>query len=70
MCYSVKEIREIRKLTQREAAEKLGVPLSTYRSWEEDISKVSVSKAVAITDLFGIRLSELCINDEAEECLR
>lgn len=57
--YTLKELRARKNWTQRETAEKLGISVQTYNSWEKDISNVGVSKVQAVAKLFGVKLSEI-----------
>ena len=63
MQYSLKELRARNNWTQRQTAEKLGISVQTYNAWEKDISKVAVGKVIAVAELFGVKLSEIKIND-------
>ena len=57
--YTVKELRARKNITQAETAEKIGITVQTYNSWEKDISKVSVGKVKALADLFGVTIGEI-----------
>lgn len=57
--YTLKELRARKNWTQRETAERLGISVQTYNSWEKDISNVGVSKVQAVAKLFGVKLSEI-----------
>lgn len=59
MKYSIKELRQIRKWTQQDAADHLGISVRTYSRWERNPAKLEVSKAVLLADLYGVRLSEI-----------
>ena len=57
--YTIKELRARKNITQAETAEKIGISVQTYNSWEKDISKVAVGKVKALADLFGVTLGEI-----------
>lgn len=57
--YTIKELRARKNITQAETAEKIGITVQTYNSWEKDISKVSVGKVKALADLFGVTIGEI-----------
>lgn len=70
MKFTLRELRARRKLTQRQVAEGLGVSLTTYNGWEKDISNVSVRKAQAVADYFGVALGQIsfCSEHENNSC--
>ncbi len=57
--YTLKELRARKNVTQRQAAAALGVSLTTYHAWEQDISNVGVSKVQAVADYFGVALGQI-----------
>lgn len=59
MTFTLKELRARRNLTQKQAAEALGVSLTTYNAWEKDISGVAVSKVKAVADFYGVDLGQI-----------
>lgn len=59
MKYSLKELRARKQWTQRETAEKLGISLQTYNSWEKDVSHVAISKVSALASLFGVKIGQI-----------
>ena len=62
MQFTLKELRARKNETQLETSRHLGVSLQTYNSWEKDVSKVSIGKAQAIAEYFGVTLSEIKFN--------
>lgn len=59
MQFSLKELRARMGWTQAETAKKLGVSTQTYNAWENNLSNVKISRAMAIAELFQVPLSEL-----------
>lgn len=57
--YSIKELRTRKNETQAQTAEAVGVSVQTYCAWEKDISKVAVSKVIALAKHFGVPLSQI-----------
>jgi transcriptional regulator with XRE-family HTH domain len=53
------ESRHRLKLSQQEAAEKIGVSQGTYHNWESGKTKVSLSKLHQISSVLHIELSKL-----------
>lgn len=51
---TIKGIRFDLSLTQQEMANKLGVPLNTYRRYENYITKIPVNVLIKIADLAKI----------------
>ena len=67
MLFELKTIRKKSGLSQEEAAEQFGVPLNTYRNWEQlktmprnraDIPRLAAFFGVTVEDLFGNDLVE------------
>lgn len=59
MKFTLKELRARRNITQKQAAECLGISLATYNSWEKDISNVAISKVQAVADFYGVALGQI-----------
>ena len=60
MLYELKAIRKRSNLSQKEAAEQLGVNPGTYRNWEQCKNQPQKSSEVKrIADFFGVTVSEL-----------
>lgn len=57
--YTIKELRARKDVTQSRAAADLGVSTQTYNAWEQDISKVAISKVKAVAEYYGVNLSEI-----------
>ena len=56
----LKEMRKASGLTQKEVAERANVKLSTYRTWEQGVSGISLEKAYALAIVLGCTLNDLC----------
>lgn len=60
MLYELKAIRKRSNLSQKEAAEQLGVNPGTYRNWEQCKNQPQKSSEVKrLADFFGVTVSEL-----------
>lgn len=57
------KLKELRRLagyrSMRSLAEKLGVPTSTYASWECGTRAIPLDKAVEVAELLGCSLDEM-----------
>lgn len=82
MLFELKAIRKKSGLSQENAAKQLGVPLNTYRNWEQlktmprdrgDIPRLARFFGVTVEDLFGEdfvepgTLNDLCETPKAEK---
>lgn len=56
----LKEIRISRGLKQEEVASMLKMSLSTYRSWEQGVSKLTLENAYKIALTLGCTPNDLC----------
>ncbi len=56
---NIRQLREERKLTQEQVAEKLGVTFQAVSSWERDEYRPDLDKAVKLADIFGVSLSAI-----------
>ena len=59
MKYTIKELRARKKETQADVAKAIGVSTTTYNAWEKDLSNVAISKVAALSEHFGVSLSEI-----------
>lgn len=59
MKYTLRELRARKRWTQRETANKLGVSVQTYNTWEKDVSHVAISKVNAMAKLFGVKIGQI-----------
>lgn len=55
----LKELRQEKKLSQKEIALELQVPLRTYQRWENGESQIKPDKAQALADYFGVSVGYL-----------
>lgn len=56
----LKEMRKASGLTQKEVAERAKVKLSTYRTWEQGVSGISLENAYTIALVLGCSVNDLC----------
>lgn len=59
--YTLKELRARKNWTQEETAERLGISLQTYNSWEKDFGKVKIRAGAAVAKLFDVKIDEIQI---------
>ncbi|GFE46153.1 MULTISPECIES: helix-turn-helix domain-containing protein [Streptococcus] len=55
----LKELRHEKKLSQKEIALQLQIPLRTYQRWENGESQIKPDKAQALADYFGVSVGYL-----------
>lgn len=55
--------RQIRRVSRRELAEKIGVHYNTLRNWELGESDLKAEKLVAISRVLGCTIEELLLVD-------
>ncbi len=55
----LKEIRKIRKLTQKQVAEQLNIAQTTLSTYEVGTSKVDIEMLVQLADLYHVSVDEL-----------
>ncbi|MFC5630080.1 MULTISPECIES: helix-turn-helix domain-containing protein [Streptococcus] len=55
----LKELRQEKKLSQKELAEKIGVHYRTLQNWENGESQIKPDKAQALADYFGVSVGYL-----------
>lgn len=55
----LKELRQKKKLSQKEIALELQVPLRTYQRWENGESQIKQDKAQKLSDYFGVSIGIL-----------
>ena len=53
------KMRKAAKLTQREASDRSGIPLSTLRRWEQGVNEPDVASIALLADLYGCTTDEL-----------
>ena len=56
---NLKALREERKLSQKQVAENLNIPVSTYANWEQGRTQPSIEDICRILSLFEIEANEL-----------
>lgn len=62
---NVKRIREIRRLTQEEMAESLGMSQSNYSKLERDEIEFNISRLIEISQVLNVKPEELLRADES-----
>lgn len=65
--YSLRELRARKNKTQRQVAADLGISVTTYSAWENDISNVAVSKVQAVAEYFGVALGQISFTPAHEK---
>lgn len=65
MKFTIKQAREYRGLTQREAASRLGIALSTYRLYEWGDLEMKIGMAKRFADMVDMPLDQLIFYTKA-----
>ena len=60
----LKELRQEKKLSQKEIALELQIPLRTYQRWENGESQIKPDKAEKLADFFGVSIAHLLGYDD------
>lgn len=55
----LKEIRLEKKLTQIKVAKSLNIAITTYASWEQDLSEPKIEMILKLCELFEVTADEL-----------
>ena len=61
--YTLKELRARKNETQKQTAIAMGVSTQTYNAWEKNIANVSVSKVSALAKHFGVKITDIFLNE-------
>jgi transcriptional regulator with XRE-family HTH domain len=56
---TLKELRKLSGLSQKEFAEKANIPFTTYRRYENNVAKMEVGKLFYICDILGISAANI-----------
>lgn len=67
MALTLRQWRRAKEISQEKMAQILGVHVNTYQNWEEDPEKISIGKAMAIAEVFGISLDDITFRKEEAE---
>lgn len=61
----IKELREARHLTQKEAAEALGYHTTTYARWEQEVHQIKLIDAINIAKFYNVSIDYIAeLTDE------
>lgn len=58
---SLKELRKLTGLSQKEFAEKVSIPFTSYRRYEKNVSKMEVGQLFNICDKIGVSIENIRI---------
>lgn len=54
MDLKLKQVRESTGKTQEQVAQELGIPVGTYRNWEQTARGLNTKKLIMLADYFGV----------------
>lgn len=57
--YTLKELRARKDVTQKQAAQDLGISVQTYNAWENDLTNVKIGKVLKVAEYYGVQLNEI-----------
>lgn len=57
--YSIRELRARKGYTQRDMSKIVGVSLTTYNKWENNLNDITVSKLKRIADALQVSVNEI-----------
>ena len=60
---NIKYLRKLKKLTQDDLAKELGLTNTALSNWEQGISTPDVTVSLKLSNIFGVSLNDLLIND-------
>ena len=60
----IREMRELRNITQGQVADALGIPLKTYRSYEDGEADIPASMLYGIAHTLGVDMATLLTGEE------
>ena len=66
----LKQVRERCRYTQKQLADKLGVKVATYRTWERGSVKLTLENAYDISNVLGCTPNDLCDWYATHPCVR
>lgn len=58
---TLRELRKLTGLSQKDFSKKVGVPMTTYRRYEKDASRMEVGKLFEICDTLGVSVANIKI---------
>lgn len=58
-CENLKELRTMRRMTQKQVAEKINVAVSTYANWEQGRTQPNIADIYGLLAAFEIDANEL-----------
>lgn len=56
---TVKDLRKITGLSQKEFSQKVGIPFTSYRRYESNVSKMEVGQLFHICDVLGVPIENI-----------
>lgn len=59
MALTLREWRRVKEISQETMAEKLGVHVNTYQSWEKNPGKISFEKAAEMAEILNVPIDEI-----------
>lgn len=59
MRYSIKELRARNNMTQKDMANALGLSLTAYNYWENNIDRLTISKLKALCKVLNVSIHDV-----------
>lgn len=61
---NIKAYRSFLGLKQKDMAEKIGISVQSYISWENNPEKLNLKKLSLLADIFGCKVEDIFLGDE------
>jgi transcriptional regulator with XRE-family HTH domain len=56
---ALKDLRKLTGLSQKNFAEKVGIPFTSYRRYENNVNKMEVGQLFHICDVLGVSITNI-----------
>lgn len=63
---SLRAVRELRKLTQKEVADKLGITRQTYAGYESNQERMTIEQAKAVCKLLDCDIEDIFLSRDVK----
>lgn len=64
MKYTLRELRARKNVTQKTAAEGIGVSYQTYNAWEKDIRQIKLENLIKVANYFEVTIDQIFLGND------
>ena len=64
MKYTLRELRARKNVTQKTAAEGIGVSSQTYNAWEKDIRQIKLENLIKVANYFEVTIDQIFLGND------